>query len=199
MRKSKRVLFKTKVFGFNPYGDQIPAIKQIMEETAQQSEAPVLRMLIDEALWARRRKAAGIQAPQQAAPAKETEEKLETIQELLLTLIRQGETALRMESVNLELLQETVAEARAGRIELWDALARPAFRERGKSPEEIAALFEAQTAEGQDYAYGLAEEIGNQLLADEAEAKKAAIDQAQPTPLLLEDDVLTDGSEPDFH
>ena len=62
MRKSKRVLFKPKVFGFNPYADQVPAIKQIMEETAQESEAPVLRMLIDEALWARRRKAAGIQS-----------------------------------------------------------------------------------------------------------------------------------------
>lgn len=192
MRKSKRVLFKPKVFGFNPYADQVPAVKQIMEETGQQSEAPVLRMLIDEALWARRRKAAGIQSPQPAAPAKETEEKLQTIQELLLALIRQGETAIRIESVNLELLQETVAEARAGRIELWNTLARPALRERGKSPEEIAALFEAQTKEGQDYAYGLAEEMGNQLLAEDAEAKKAAIDQAQPTPLLLEDDLTRD-------
>jgi hypothetical protein len=192
MRKSKRVLFKPKVFGFNPYTDQVPAIKQIMEETAQESEAPVLRMLIDEALWARRRKATGIQSLQQAAPAKETEEKLQTIQELLLALIRQGETALRMESVNLELIQETVAEARAGRIEVWDTLARPALRERGKSPEEIAAVFEAQTKEGQDYAYGLAEEIGNQLLADEAEEKKAAVNQAQPIPLLLEDDVTPD-------
>jgi hypothetical protein len=192
MRKSKRVLFKPKVFGFNPYTDQVPAIKQIMEETAQESEAPVLRMLIDEALWARRRKATGIQSLQQAGPAKEPEEKLQTIQELLLALIRQGETALRMESVNLELIQETVAEARAGRIEVWETLARPALRERGKSPEEIAALFEAQTKEGQDYAYGLAEEIGNQLLADEAEEKKAAVNQAQPTPLLLEDDVTPD-------
>ena len=61
MRKSKRVLFKPKVFGFNPYADQVPAIKQIMEETGQESEAPVLRMLIDEALRARRQKAAGVQ------------------------------------------------------------------------------------------------------------------------------------------
>ena len=199
MRKSKRVLFKPKVFGFNPYADQVPAIKQIMEETAQESEAPVLRMLIDEALWARRRKATGIQSLQRAAPAKETEEKLQTIQELLLTLIRRGETALRMESVNLELLQETVAEARAGRIELWDTVVRPALRERGKSPEEIATLFEAQTTEGQDYAYGLAEEVVNQLLADEAEAKKAAVDQAEPKPLLLEEDLAIDDSETDFH
>lgn len=40
MRKSKRVLFKPKVFGFNPYTDHVPAIKQIMEETGQESEAP---------------------------------------------------------------------------------------------------------------------------------------------------------------
>lgn len=117
MRKSKRVLFKPKVFGFNPYADQVPAIKQIMEESGQESEAPILRLLIDEALWARRRKAAGIQSPQQSAPAKDQEKSLQTIQELLLKLIRQGEIALRIESVNLELLQETLAEARAGRIE----------------------------------------------------------------------------------
>ena len=76
MRKSKRVLFKPKVFGFNPYADQVPAIKQIMEETAQQSEAPILRMLIDEALAARRRKSAGIELPEQPSPSQEVAERL---------------------------------------------------------------------------------------------------------------------------
>jgi hypothetical protein len=199
MRKSKRVLFKPKVFGFNPYADQVPAIKQIMEETAQESEAPVLRMLIDEALWARRRKAAGIQSPQQSAPAKDLEESLKTIQELVLKVIRQGEIALRIESVNLELLQEALAEARAGRIELWDAVARPPLREQGKTPEEISSLFETRTKEGQDFAYGLAEQLRDELLAEEAEARKAEADQAQAKPLLLEDDLVIDSGEPDFH
>ena len=191
MRKSKRVLFKTKVFGFNPYGNQVPAIKQIMEETAQQSEAPVLRMLIDEALWARRRKAAGIQSCQQSAPAKETEEKLQTIQELLLTLIRQGETALRMESVNLELLQETVAEARAGRIRLGSAGATCTQGTRQK-PKRNRRLIRGTNNRRPGLCLWLAEDIGNQLLADEAEAKKVAVNQAQPTPLLLEDDLTPD-------
>ncbi len=71
-------------------------------------------------------------------------------------------------------------------------MTRPALREQGKAPEEIASLFETRTKEGQDYAYGLAEEMGNQLLAEDAEAKKAEIDQAQPTPLLLEDDLTRD-------
>jgi hypothetical protein len=59
MRKSTRVIFKPKVYGFNPWADQMPAIKQIMEDLGQESEAPVLRMLIDEALRVRRRKAGG--------------------------------------------------------------------------------------------------------------------------------------------
>ncbi len=109
MRKSKRVLFKPKVCGFNPYADQVPAIKQIMEETAQESEAPVLRMLIDEALRARRRKAAGLESPEQSKPAQEITESLETIQALLLKLIRQEETGFRIGSMNLELLQEALA------------------------------------------------------------------------------------------
>lgn len=198
MRKSKRVLFKPKVYGFNPYADQVPAIKQIMEETAQESEAPVLRMLIDEALWARRRKAAGIQSAQQSTPVKELEGNLQTIQELLLKLIRQSENSFRVECVNLELLQEALAEARAGRIGLWENVAGPALREQGKTPEEIASLFETRTKEGQDFAYGLAEEIRDEMLAEEAAARKAE-DQAQPKPLLLEDDLVIDTSEPDFH
>ena len=39
MRKSKRLLFKPKVFGFNPYTDQVPAIKQIIDNLQDQSSA----------------------------------------------------------------------------------------------------------------------------------------------------------------
>ena len=56
MRKSKRALAKSKMYGFNPWVDQVDAIKQIMEETGQKAEAVLLRELIDEALLARRKK-----------------------------------------------------------------------------------------------------------------------------------------------
>jgi hypothetical protein len=80
MRKANRLLFKPKVYGFNPWADQMPAIKSIMEETGQDSEAPVLRMLIDEALRARRRKGGGKESPEPSPPTQELEQTLQTVQ-----------------------------------------------------------------------------------------------------------------------
>jgi len=57
MRKAKRVISKTKTYGFNPWVDQFDAISQIMADTGEK-ESTVLRKLIDEALIARRRKVA---------------------------------------------------------------------------------------------------------------------------------------------
>jgi hypothetical protein len=199
MRKSKRVLFKPKVFGFNPYTDQVPAIKQIMEETGQESEAPVLRMLLDEALRARRQKAAGVQPPQQPPPAQELGQCLETIRVLLLKLICQGETGFRIGSISLELMQEALAEARAGRVGMWETLIKPSLRERGRSAQEIASLFEAQIKEGQEFAYGLAGEIRDQLLAAaEAEERKAKLEESHSPTLLLENGFARDDGEMDL-
>jgi hypothetical protein len=169
MRKSNRVLFKTKVYGFNPWADQVPAIKQIMEEMGQESEAPVLRMLVDEALRARRRKVAGIESPEQPPPAQELAETLQTIQALLLRMIGQGHTSFRIQSLSLELLQETLAEARAGRLGLWESVSAPAHRQAGSSTQKIASLFDEHTDAGKDFAYDLAEEINRQLVASEAD------------------------------
>ena len=199
MRKSKRVLFKPKVFGFNPYADQVPAIKQIMEETGQESEAPVLRMLIDEALRARRQKAAGVQSPPTPPPTQELGECLETIRMLLLQLIGQGETAFRIGSISLELMQEGLAEARAGRVGLWEVLVRPSLRERGRSAQEMASLFEAQIQEGQEFAYGLAGEIRDQLLAAaKAEERKTKLDDSHSPTLLLENGFARDDGDIDL-
>jgi hypothetical protein len=199
MRKSKRVLFKPKVFGFNPYTDQVPAIKQIMEETGQESEAPVLRMLLDEALRARRQKAAGVQPPPQPPPTQELAESLQTIQVLLLKLIGQGETGFRIGSISLELMQEALAEARAGRVGMWETLIKPSLRERGRSAQEIASLFEAQMKEGQEFAYGLAGEIRDQLLAAaEAEERKAKLEETHSPPLLLENGFVRDDGDIDL-
>jgi hypothetical protein len=86
MRTKKRTLVTTKVYGFNPWMDQLLTINQIMETTGQKSEAPIIRDLIDEALAARRRKTSGNESAQQP-PTQELTDSLHTIQVLLLKLI----------------------------------------------------------------------------------------------------------------
>ena len=83
---------------------------------------------------------------------------------------------MRAESLSLELLQETLAEARAGRIGLWESLAVPALKESGRNVRQIASLFDHQTEEAKNFAYGLAEEIRDELLAGEADSNIASDD-----------------------
>src|SRR5215831_19482082 len=164
MRTKKRMLVTSKVYGFNPWMDQLITINQIMETTGQKSEAPIIRDLIDEALTARRRKTSATESAAQAAPTQELTEDLRTIQSLLLRLIEQGQMDLRIESLSLELLQETLAEAHAGRIDCWKNLAAPALKESGKNAQQIASLFDEQTEEAKCFAYVLADEIKRNLL-----------------------------------
>src|SRR5215471_9446756 len=93
------------------------------------------------ALTARRRKTSVAEVAEPPRPTPELTQSLHTIQPLLLKLIEQGQTDLHIESVSLELLQETLAEARAGRVGLWESLALPALKENGKGSQEIASLF----------------------------------------------------------
>jgi hypothetical protein len=88
-------------------------------------------------------------------------------------MIGQGETGFRIQSVSLELLQETLVEARAGRMGLWESLAVPNLKEKGGSAEDAARLFDAHTGEARDFAYGLAEEIKNELDATEIDSTSA--------------------------
>jgi len=90
---------------------------------------------------------------------------LETIQTLLLKLIEQGEKARCVRGISLELLQEVLAASCADRFGFWETLAMPALIEEGKTPYEISSLFDAQTAKGKSIAYGLANEIKEQLHA----------------------------------
>jgi len=53
MRTKKRTLLTTKVYGFNPWMDQVTAINELMDSLGQKSEAPIIRDLIDEGLAAR--------------------------------------------------------------------------------------------------------------------------------------------------
>lgn len=152
----RRVMAKAKVYGFSPWVDQVNAIDQIMEDTGERNESAVLRKLVDEALDARRKKS-------QAAPLIEKSEhvgvRLETIESLLMRLVRQGDTSFRIEDVCLALLQDVLAEAYASRKLLWESLVLPQLRAEGIDVNELKRRFVVQQDQAKDYAYGEAERI----------------------------------------
>jgi hypothetical protein len=174
-RNSKRTLLK-KITSLNLYIDQAVQIKALMEATRAEKEAPVLRQLIDEALAARRRKLVQHPQPELPPPTQEISETLQTLQTLMLRLIGQGESTSQMQSVSLELLQEAVAEARSGKMNVWEFLVTPGLRDKGKSTGEIAQLFDVQNEDAKDYAYGLAEEIKKELDADDSDSTSNTAD-----------------------
>lgn len=173
--RRKRALLK-KVTSFNLYADQWAQIQAIMEGMRAQKEAPVLRELLDEALAARRRKF-GRQEQEEQTATLNLEDVLETIRMLATKLLRESKTCLRVDGINLGLLQETLAEARAGRKCVWERLVVPNLRERGYSAEEISNLFDEDTARAKDFAYALAQEISNKVLGNEKQSPDASVSQ----------------------
>ena len=173
--RRKRTLLK-KVTSFNLYADQWAQIQAIMEGTKAQKEAPVLRELLDEALGARRRKFVRQEQEEQTATFN-LEDVLETIRVLAEKLLRDSKACLRVDGVNLGLLQETLAEARAGRNCVWDRLVVPSLRERGYSDEEISNLFDEDTARSEDFAYALAQEISNKVRGKEKQSPDVNVSQ----------------------
>jgi len=159
MRKPKRMISKTKTYGFNPWMDQLDAVNQIIADTGEK-ESTVLRKLIDEALIARHRRIAN-QALEEPTPAGTTPDGLRAIQKLLEELIRQGNTSLRMQDVSLALLQDTLAEARAGRELAWEEKSS-ALTTGGLTKRQIADRFEAHTDRSREFAYKMAKEIKRQ-------------------------------------
>jgi hypothetical protein len=141
-----------------------------MEAIGAQKDAPLLRQLVDEGLAIRRRKLVHHEASEQAPSIPNAVETLEMVKSLLLKMLGQSNTSLRVGRVNLGLRQETLAQVRANRVTLWEKLAVPALREEGKSHQEIANLLEEYTAEGKDFAYGVAEELRVEALAAEKES-----------------------------
>ena len=105
----------------------------IITKTSEK-EATILRQLVDEALVARRLKEAGTDVKQQSS-SEGLAGMMETIQTVLLKLVRQGDTSLRMGDVTLALLQDTLAEARAGRKFAWDR-AVPQMKDEGLSSSD---------------------------------------------------------------
>ena len=108
----RRVRAQSKIYGFNPWVDQVDAINQIMKDTGERNESAVLRKLVDEALDARRKK-------RQSDPLTEKSEgasvRLKMIESLLMRVVRQGDVSFRIEDVCLALLQDVLAEAYATR------------------------------------------------------------------------------------
>ncbi len=158
LRDGKRTLVK-KSSSVNLYADQAFQIQAIMEAAGARKEAPIMRELLDEALAARRRKAVHRGEAEQPPPTQDVFETMQTIQTLLLKLIRQDETGLRAQGISLILLQEILAEASAGRKLAWERLEAPSLSESGMTPSEIEERLNAETNEAKDHAYGVAEEI----------------------------------------
>ena len=152
----RRVMAKAKVYGFSPWVDQVDAINQIMQDTGDKNESALLRKLVDEALDARRKKI-------RSAPLTEESDyagvRLETIESLLVRLVRQGEISLRIEDVCLALLQDVLAEAYATRRLLWESLVLPQLRDAGIDSNELERRFVLQDNQAKNYAYGEAERI----------------------------------------
>jgi len=148
----RRVIAKAKVYGFSPWVDQVDAINQIMTDTGERNESALLRKLVDEALDARRKK-------RQSASLTEQDHagvRLETIEGLLMRIVRQGAVSFRIEDVCLALLQDVLAEAYATRRLLWESVVLPQLRDAGIDVNELERRFVLQDDQAKDYAYGLA-------------------------------------------
>ena len=153
----KRSLSK-KVSSFNMWMDQVYQVRAIMEATGAVKDAPVIRELLDEALGARRRKAAGIYDSEQP-PGQGTGETLHTLQTLLLKLIRHEDLLLRNQRVGLKLLLETLVEARTGRDISWDELVRRPLLDKGRTAQDLTNYFDMKTRYAKEYAVELLEKI----------------------------------------
>ena len=155
MRK-RRVIARSKVYGFSPWMDQIDTINQIMKETGETTESVLLRKLVDEALAQRRKKDQSL--PLIDKSNIESDGGLQSIENLLMRLIRQEDISLRIQDVCLALLQDVLAEAHATRKLVWDFLV-PQLRKNGVAVDEIQRRFALQPEQAKDYAYGIAQRI----------------------------------------
>ena len=153
----RRVISRSKTYGFNPWMDQIDTINQIMKETGEKTESVLLRKLVDEALAARRKK-------NQSLPLTEESDnqdggRLEAIENLLMRLVQQGDASFRIQDVCLVLLQNALAEAHASHRISWEFMAVPRLRDEGLDVNELEHRFKLQSDRAKDYAHGVAERV----------------------------------------
>ena len=156
MRK-KREISKSKTYGFSPWMDQIDTINQIMRDTGEKIESVLLRKLLDEALEARRKKSES--PPPIEKPDNEFGDRLKRVENLLMRLVRQGDTSFRIQDVCLALLQDILAEAHATRRLSWESWVLPELRREGLDVNELERRFILQADQAKDYAYGVAERV----------------------------------------
>ena len=145
---------KGKVYGFNPWVDQVDSISQIMKQSGERTESALLRKLVDEALEARRNKGSSVHLTQE--PDNELDGRIEAIEDLLVRLVREADVSLRIQDVCLALLQDALAEAHATHRLAWRSLVIPELREQGVDAKEFEHRFALQTEQAKAYAYGLA-------------------------------------------
>jgi hypothetical protein len=148
-RGRKRSLSKH-VSSFNMWMDQVYQVRAIMEATGAVKDAPVIRELLDEALSARRRKALGF-SDSEEPPGQGTAETLNTLQVLLLKLIKREEMVFRRQTVTFGVLRETLIEARAGREVYFEDIVERLWLEKGKTRETMKNYFDMKTRNTMDY------------------------------------------------
>ena len=156
MRK-KREISKSKTYGFNPWMDQIDTINQIMTETGEKTESVLLRKLVDEALAARRNKSQSL--PLSEESDSEFGDRLQSVESLLMRIVRDGDTSLRILDVCLALLQDVLAETHATHRISWEFGAAPRLRDEGVAVNELERRFVLEGDKSKDYAYRVAERI----------------------------------------
>jgi hypothetical protein len=145
--------------------DQTYQIRAIMEATGAVKDAPVIRELLDEALSARRRKAAGI-TDWEEPPGQEITETLHTLQTLLLKLIQREELVFSRQSVGIRLLKEAVIEARSGREIVFEELVEKPWIVKGKSKETMNNFFDMKSGHAREYVDGVTAKIKRDLEAE---------------------------------
>ena len=165
-QKGKQRSLSKKVSSFNMYMDQVYQVQAIMEATGAIKDAPVIRELLDEALAARRRKAAGI-TDSEEPPGQEITETLHTLQTLLLKLIKREEQVFMRQTVGLKLLKEGVVEARAGREIAFEELVEKPWIAKGKSKETMTNFFDMKSRYAREYVDGVIAKIKRDLEAEE--------------------------------
>jgi len=167
-RGRQRSLSK-KVSSFNMYMDQVYQVRAIMEATGAVKDAPVIRELLDEALAARRRKAAGI-TDLEESPGQEITETLHTLQTLMLKLIQREELVFKRQDVGLKLLKEAVIEARSGREIVFEELVEKPWMAKGKSKETMTNFFDMKSRNATEYVEGVIAKIKRDLEAEKTKS-----------------------------
>ena len=162
VRGRKRSLSK-KVSSFNMYDDQVYQIRAIMESSGEYKDAPVIRQLLDEALRARRLKVLGYADDE--PPGQGTAETLNTIQVLLLKLVKHADGLLSNQNVLVMLLLETFIAAQHGRDTVFDVLVKDPWILKGKTHETMRNFYDMKTTDTRKKANELLEQFKKKVAA----------------------------------